>query len=77
MPKIITSHDVHHLTPNKRRLKENDPFMFFMLMGRLLEHTFVEPSCLDQFSFVQGMFCSRLVEYFCVLIFEACCSNKL
>ena len=51
--------------------------------GRLLEHSFLEHFCLDQFSVIQGRFymqysrTPRLVEHFWVPILGASCSNKL
>ena len=51
--------------------------------GRLLEHSFLEHFCLDQFSVILGKFyrqdsrTPRLVEHFRVPILGASCSNKL
>ena len=69
--------------PTKRLFKANAPFMSSFSWGRLLEHSFLEHFCLDQFSVIQGKFymqdsrTPRLVEYFWVPILEASCSNKL
>ena len=51
--------------------------------GRLLEHSFLEHFCLDQFSVILGKFymqdsrTPRLLEHFWVPILGASCSNKL
>ena len=53
------------------------------VMGSLLEHSFLEHFCLDQFSiiqckfYMQGSRTPRLVKHFWVPIFGASCSNKL
>ena len=60
------------------------PFHFvFFEWGRLLEHSFLEHFCLDQFSVILGKFymqdsrTPRLLEHFWVPILGASCSNKL
>ena len=42
--------------PTKRLFTESAPFLVFILMSGLLEHSFLEHFCLDQFSVIQGKF---------------------
>ena len=67
----------------KGRSRKRSPSFSSFVWGRLLEHSFLEHFCLDQFSVIWGKFymqssrTPRLVEHFWVPILGASCSNKL
>ena len=82
LPQIIFVQEAAQFLPKGCSRKMPPSFSQFE-WGRLLEHSFLEHFCLDQFSVIQGKFymqysrTPRLVEHFWVPILGASCSNKL